>query len=111
MKILFHAVWILPVAAALFVLPMGIGVWLPDVFSGATHTLATTAKDGYAFRVVQYWNHVDFYTTEVRITHPDGRTEVQTVDGDSSKEWAPVAISVDPARRSVVVGRYPQFSY
>ena len=73
---------------ALFGLPLLIGVWLPDVISAPQRVLAEQRlASGYAFRVVQYWNRVDFYSTELRVTSPDGRTETHTLDGDDGKSW------------------------
>ena len=46
---------------ALMGLPLLIGVWLPDVISAQEHTLAEQRlASGHTFRVVQYWNRVDF---------------------------------------------------
>lgn len=90
---------------ALF-LPLLMGVWLPDVFFGGTRTLASASlTNGYTFRVVQYWNHVDFYSTELHVTSPDGRTEVHTLDGDDAKSWR-VPLTVDEPSRvaSVTLG-------
>lgn len=87
-------------------LPLLIGVWLPDVFFGGTHTLASVSlTNGYTFRVVQYWNHVDFYSTELHVVSPDGRTEIHTLDGDDAKSWR-VPITVDELHRvaSVTLG-------
>jgi hypothetical protein len=61
------------VITAVLLLPLGAGIWLPDVLSGRPYTIALhRLKDGSEFRVVQYWNHADFYTTELRHTFPDG---------------------------------------
>jgi len=100
--------------AALF-LPLLIGVWLPDVFGGSDRTLASaTLTNGYSFQVVQYWNHIDFYTTELRITSPDGKTDTRTLDGDDAKSWS-VPMKVDEQLRVVSVtlggGRLKQESW
>jgi hypothetical protein len=90
------------VLAAVFLLPLWAGAWLPDVFSGRTYTLAVTKlADGSDFRIVQYWGG-DFYTTELWITFPDGRRECQVLDGDDSKSWH-LPMAVDPASRTVSV--------
>ena len=69
-------------------LPLAMGVWLPDVF-GKEHTLCSaTTSTGYQISIVQYWNHIDFYTTEARVTGPDGVTSVSPIDGDASKSWS-----------------------
>ncbi|MFN0069755.1 MAG: hypothetical protein ACKVYV_19225, partial [Limisphaerales bacterium] len=49
---------------ALFSLPMLLGVWLPDVLTTREHVLAEQRlTGGHSFKVVQYWNRVDFYST------------------------------------------------
>jgi hypothetical protein len=93
----------LAILSAALLLPLGIGVWLPDVFTGRLHTLAAyDATNGYRFRVIQYWNNVDFYSTELHIISPDGKTEVRTLDGDDSKSWS-VPVVVDETNRVVSV--------
>jgi hypothetical protein len=90
------------VIAAVLFLPLCIGAWLPDVFSGRAHTLASTKlADGTDFRVTQYWGG-DFYTTDLWITLPDGRRDRQVLDGDDSKSWH-VPVVVDPANRTVSI--------
>jgi hypothetical protein len=75
-------------AGALLALPLLMGVWLPDVITANEHTLAEERlASGHVFRVVQFWNRVDFYSTELRVTKPDGTTENHTLDGDDSKRW------------------------
>jgi hypothetical protein len=75
-------------AGALLALPLLMGVWLPDVITASEHTLAEERlASGHVLRVVQFWNRVDFYSTEVRVTRPDGMTESHTLDGDDSKRW------------------------
>ncbi|HYG35679.1 MAG TPA: hypothetical protein VEC99_12885, partial [Clostridia bacterium] len=74
------------VFVTLFGLPLLIGVWLPDVIAPREHILAEQRlASGYSFRVIQYWNRIDFYSTELRVTSPNGHTEVHTLDGDDSK--------------------------
>ncbi|MCL4789670.1 MAG: hypothetical protein KJ070_23290, partial [Verrucomicrobia bacterium] len=94
------------VLGALFSLPMLIGVWLPDVITAREHTLAEQRlASGYSFRVVQYWNRVDFYSTELRVTSPDGRTEVHTLDGDDSKSWRlPLTVDEQSHTATVMLG-------
>ncbi len=83
--------WLVSAFLALFfslVLPLAMGVWLPDVF-GKAHTLCSaTTSTGYQISIVQYWNHVDFYTTEARVTDPDGVTSITVIDGDAAKSWS-----------------------
>ena len=87
-------------------LPLVIGVWLPDVFFGGTHTLASASlTNGYTFQVVQYWNHIDFYSTELRVTSPDGRAEIHTLDGDDAKSWrVPLVVSEQSRTATITLG-------
>jgi hypothetical protein len=48
---------------------------------------------------VQYWNRVDFYSTELRVTSPGGSTETHTLDGDDSKSWR-LPLVVDEQRQT-----------
>src|SRR6185295_507016 len=89
--------------AALLGLPMLMGVWLPDVMVAQDHLLAEQRlTNGYCFRIVQYWNRVDFYSTELRITSPDGHVDVHTLDGDDSKSWH-LPLTIDEQRRTATV--------
>ena len=84
-------------------LPALIGVWLPDVIFATEHTLAEKRlASGHSFRVVQYWNRVDFYTTLLRHTSPDGVVEGFVFDGDDSKSWN-VPLVINEASRSAKV--------
>jgi hypothetical protein len=84
-------------------LPLLIGVWLPDVISAPERTLAEQRlASGHSFRVMQYWNRVDFYSTELRITSPDGSTETHTLDGDDSKSWR-LPLVIDEQRHTATV--------
>ena len=93
------------VAGVLFV-PLAFGVWLPDVFIGREHTLAKQRlASGHAFQVIQYWNHVDFYSTELRVTCPDGSTETHTLGGDDNKSWRlPLVIDEQHHTATVTLG-------
>ena len=94
------------VLAAAFGLSLLIGVWLPDVIYAREHILAEQRlPSGHLFRVVQYWNHVDFYSTELRVTSPDGRTQVQTLDGDDNKSWRlPLVIDEQHHTATITLG-------
>ena len=91
---------------ALFGLPLLIGVWLPDMIYAPHHTLAEQRlASGHTFRVVQYWNRVDFYSTELHVTSPDGGTEVHTLDGDDSKSWRlPLTIDEQKHTATIILG-------
>jgi hypothetical protein len=91
------------VVAALLCLPLAIGVWLPDVFVARSPTIASLRlSDGSEFRVVQYWNHFDFYTTELRHIFPDGPQQTWVLDGDDHKRWR-IPLTVDENARTVFV--------
>src|SRR5205814_9655969 len=67
------------IVAAVWALGLLIGVWLPDVVFAPRSTIAyTKLPSGYTFRIVQYWNRVDFYSTELHIISPDGREQEHT---------------------------------
>lgn len=71
-----------------FTLPLGLGVWIPD-FLGQTRIIAQAeSATGARFELRQTWNYIDFYTTDLRVTHADGKTEIIGVDGDASKVWS-----------------------
>jgi hypothetical protein len=90
------------VGAALL-LPLLIGVWLPDVFLGRPQKIASLRlADSTEFEVVQYWNHVDFYTTELRCSLADGQRKTWVLDGDDRKRWH-IPISVDESAGTVSV--------
>src|SRR5687767_9288454 len=87
------------ILGVLWALGLLVGVWLPDVVFAPKSTLAYVAlPTGYRFRVIQYWNHVDFYSTELHIISPEGRQEIHTLDGDDSKSWT-VPMNVDESNR------------
>ena len=84
-------------------LPLLIGIWLPDVFFGGTRTLAAASlTNGYTFQVVQYWNHGDFYSTELHVTPPGRPPEIHTLDGDDSKSWRVPLVVNEPSRIATV---------
>jgi hypothetical protein len=91
------------------------GIWLPDVVFAPRSTIAyAKLPSGYTFRVIQYWNRVDFYSTELHIVSPDGREQEHTLDGDDNKSWR-VPMQIDESNRAVLVtlggGRKKQVSY
>src|SRR5687768_15699119 len=76
------------IAAGVLIMPLGIGIWLPDVFIDREHTLAhERLPSGHSFRVIQYWNHGDFYNTEFVHTAPDGTRDTHVLDPDDGKRW------------------------
>ena len=83
-------------------LPLTQGVWILDL-AGLPRRLAdATGLDGSRFEVVQYWNYVDFYTTEVRTTTPDGNMSVKVLDRDA-KRTREAAITLDESDRMVML--------
>ena len=100
-------VMIFGIAVALFStilgLPLVIGVWLPDVVFAPKRILAEQRlANGHLFRVVQYWNHIDFYTTELLHISPDGTLNTDVLDGDDNKSWS-VPLAVDETNKTVTV--------
>jgi hypothetical protein len=80
-------------------LPLVIGVWLADL-AGKQHTLCSAiSTSGHRVSIVHYWNQVDFYTTEARVTSPAGVTSITLIDGDASKSWG-AALEIDPSQTS-----------
>lgn len=91
------------ILAGMLLVPLAFGVWLPDVFSDREHTLAEQRlASGHSFRVIQYWNHGDFYTTKLLHTSPDGTVEKHVLDGDDDKSWR-VPLMVDEQRKTATV--------
>jgi hypothetical protein len=84
--------------AAAIVWPFACGVWPPDIFTlGSSRTLAeVTGPSGATYQVAQYWNHFDFYTTELRVTLLDTTKKVIELDCDDQKSWS-LPLSVDEA--------------
>ena len=78
------------------------GVWIPD-FTGKSRILGQTVDStGQRLEVVQFWNHVDFYTTELVVTKTDGTILRKLIDGDSKKGWT-ARITVDETKRTAAV--------
>ena len=79
------------------------GVWLPDLATDTPRTLASSRlAAGDEFNVVQYWNHYEFYTTELRHTTAEGRLSIRVLDGDDRKGWR-VPLAVDAQNRTAAV--------
>lgn len=92
------------IIAAVLSLPLGIGIWLPDVFMDRIHALARErSRDGHLFRVVQYRNHGDFYDTKLHHAAPDGSISAHVLDPDDGKRWS-ASLSMDKGMRMVTVG-------
>ncbi len=90
-------------AAGVLMVPLAVGVWLPDVFIGGQHTLAEQRlASGHSFRVIQYWNHVDFYNTELLHTFPDGKVETNVLDADDDKSWSVPLVIYEPQKTATV---------
>jgi hypothetical protein len=91
------------VVGAVLLVPLGIGIWLPDVFVDRVHTLAEArSSNGHSFRVIQYWNHGDFYNTEFERRAPDGSVSTEVLDPDDSKRWR-ASLTIDERTRLATV--------
>lgn len=87
----------------LLCLPLGIGVWLPDVIFAPRNTLAEQhLASGHSFRVIQYWNRSDFYNTELLHTLPDGSKKTHLLDPDDMKSWN-VPLIIDEEHKTATV--------
>ena len=91
--------------AAVLLLPLCIGVWLPDLWSGAKTLSDTRTPSGHRFRVVQTWGD-DFYTTELVQTLPNGTERRGLIDGDAGKWWH-ADLTLDEARQRVTLNGRP----
>jgi hypothetical protein len=88
---------------AILGIPLLIGVWLPDVFGGPPRTLAKRElPGGDSFEVIQYWNHGDFYNTDLLHTSPTGAVRRIVLDADDCKHWK-VGLEVDAGKRTATV--------
>lgn len=96
--------WIgLLVSFLVLVIPLGSGVWLPDVITSKEHTLGEmTTEEGHHYRVIQYLNGGIFYATKLQVTGPDGSTRERTLESDDSKLWC-ANFKVNEAKRAVLV--------
>jgi hypothetical protein len=85
-----------------FYAPLAMGVWIPD-FTGKSRVLGQAVDStGQRLEVVQFWNHVDFYTIELVVTKADGTVTRKLIDGDSKKGWIAL-INVDESKRTASV--------
>jgi hypothetical protein len=67
-------------------LPLLIGVWIPDMVRGDQTVASSTTADGSNLSVHQRWGS-DFYQTTLHRTRPGGDTQVEILDCDDSKLW------------------------
>jgi hypothetical protein len=97
------ALIVVGILAALLLLPLLIGIWPPDVFTGRRVLVSEgLCADGTKVEVVQYWGG-DFYMTEMHITAPGGGPkDVRVLDVDDDKEWS-LPISIDERKREIRV--------
>jgi len=104
MKLLFIAVVCsILLLVILFFAPLLIGIWLHDIVLRRPHTLATeNLPNGDSFRIIQYWNNIDFYNTEFLHITPDGTTNTTILDGDDKKQWRGV-LRVNPSNRTATI--------
>jgi hypothetical protein len=111
LRLTFIIVIAMLIAAAL-ILPLQIGIWLPDALFGTKRTLANQRlSSGHSFRVVQYWNRQDYYNTELIHTFPDGRVVTDVLDSDAHKTWhAGLAVDEGFHRATVTIRDYGTIS-
>ena len=103
MKTIKIATICLVFVASALILPLAIGVWMPDVVFAKRQNIAhATTLSGDRFDVIQYWNRCDFYNTELIHTDVNGKLETYLLDADDSKSWS-VPISVDDMKKQVTV--------
>ncbi|HUS37589.1 MAG TPA: hypothetical protein VM680_19730 [Verrucomicrobiae bacterium] len=97
---------LLLICLVLFFAPLLIGVWLPDVASAPRNVLAEErAGNGEVVRVIQYWNRVDFYSTELHYAGTNGAATVCTLDADDSKHWSvPLEVDWEKKKAKVMLG-------
>lgn len=103
------------IVTALWALGLLVGIWLPDVIFAPESSIAfAKTPAGHTFRVIQYWNRGDFYSTELVVAGPDGREQKYLLAADDSKSWK-VPMSVDESNKVVIVtlggGRLKKVSY
>lgn len=89
----------MPLAA---MLPLAAGVWLPDLRGQLSTLDSASARSGHRIEVVQYWNQIDFYTTEIRVVAPDGTSAVTTLDADAGKTWT-ANIEMHPSQNRALI--------
>jgi hypothetical protein len=78
-------------------------VWPPDIISGRPTILGSVeSQDGERFQVIQFWNHNDFYTTQLTHFRPDASTNIAVIDSDDRKEWS-CSIRLIEEEKKVVV--------
>lgn len=101
------AVALIAAGLAMFLVlgPLAFGVWVPDIVMGKRRTIAEqTFPDGRVFRVEQYWNGVDFYTTEFVLTGPGEERFASQLDGDDRKSWrVPMTVNVEERTAAVTL--------
>ena len=80
-----------------------LGVWPPDIGSSKVAVLTSAeSASGERFRVVQFWNGYDFYTTQVEHTAAGGKQHVAVIDGDDRKQWRCSSRVMEAERKFVI---------
>src|SRR5688500_1646229 len=92
--------------AMVLVLPLQVGVWVPDVIAAPRNVLAEERREnGESVRVIQYWNRIDFYSTELEYVGTNGTVTTCTLDGDDSKSWrVPLVVDWERKKAKVTLG-------
>ena len=76
-----------------------------DLF-GRRRTLALQRlPDGHTFRILQYWNGIDFYTTELQHQSPNGVVTTVCLDADDRRETVPLSVDERQHTASIQTGR------
>ncbi|MHA3771773.1 hypothetical protein ACXR0O_09585 [Verrucomicrobiota bacterium sgz303538] len=96
--------WVALCTVTAFLLPyFYLGAWLPDLLSAPRRTLASEAlPSGHTFRVIQYWNRLDFYSTELHVSSPGAPSKVFVLDPDDFKSWG-VPLLIDENARVATI--------
>lgn len=73
-----------------------------DLFGRRRMLALQRTPDGHTFRVLQYWNGIDFYTTELQRQSPQGELTIVGLDADDDRREA-VPLSVDERKHTASV--------
>ncbi len=85
---------------AAMALPLPMGVWVPNLLGFENTVSTSTSATGHLFRIVQRWNHSDFYSTQLEITDARNRSHRVTLNGDDPKLWG-LPMEIDERAQTV----------
>jgi hypothetical protein len=105
-QFLWGIVLVALVTAGAMLLPLQVGVWVPDMIAAPRKVLAEARREnGESVRVIQYWNRCDFYSTELWYVGTNGVSRTCTLDGDDSKSWnVPLSVDWETKKARVTLG-------